>query len=82
MSKLVEFNNVRRKSRLAYTVLYRKARPIVVTLARNDTLRFKEHGRRATFDLPVDTAFKYAVRLHAFAQAAEKRRRKAAGGVL
>jgi hypothetical protein len=68
---------VRRRTARAYAVLYRSARPIVVTLLPGDVLEFREHGRRCRWLLAVDTAFKYAVRLKAFQDAAEKRRRKA-----
>jgi len=63
-----------RRTRLAYSVLYRKPRQIVVTLAVGDIIEFREAGRRAKWALPINTAFKYAVRLKAFTDAAEKRR--------
>ena len=67
---------VSRVTREAYSVLYVKARPIVVTLLPGDVLEFRESGRRGRWHLAVDSAFKYAVRLKAFADAAEKRRKK------
>lgn len=73
---MTEFNGVRRRTRGAYTVLYQKPRQIVVTLAQGDLITFRELGRRRVWGLNVDTAFKYAVRLEAFAMAAEKRRKK------
>jgi hypothetical protein len=69
---------VRRKTASAYATLYRKSRVIVVSLLPGDVLEFREHGRRGRWVLAVDTAFKYAIRLTAFAAAAEKKRRKAA----
>ena len=68
---------VTRRTRFDYSVLYAsasKARPIVVKIAAGDILQFREHGRRAVFSLAIDTAFKYAVRLTAFHQAAEQAR--------
>lgn len=69
---------VHRKSGRSYAVLYAKARPIVVTMLPGDVLEFREHGRRARFHLAFDTAFKYAVRLYAFALVAEKQRARKA----
>lgn len=43
-------------------VLYRSARPIVVQIAPGDILRFREKGRRQWFDLPIDEAFRIAVK--------------------
>lgn len=67
---------VSRRTTMSYSVLYAKPRQIVVTLVPGDILEFREHGRRGRWCLAVDTAFRYAVRLAAFAQAAEKRRSK------
>ena len=64
---------ISRRTAEAYSVLYVKARPIVVTLLPGDVLEFREHGRRGRWLLAIDTAFKYAVRLKAFHDAAEKR---------
>lgn len=68
---------VSRATRKPYSVLYsgdKKARRIVVTLAPGDILEFKEIRRRERFYLNIDTAFKYAVRMKAFADGAAKRR--------
>lgn len=68
---------VTRKTRGKYNVLYagdRNARQIVVTLGRGDVLEFSEYRRRETWLLPIDTAFKQAVRLTTLAKAREKRR--------
>lgn len=73
---MTEFNGVRRVTRGSYSVLYRKARRIVVSLEQGDLITFKEHKRRQKWALNTDTAFKYAVRIAAFAAAAEKRRNK------
>ncbi len=54
----------------------RHARPIVVRLMPGDLLKFSELRGRNAWVLPIDTAFKYAVRLQAFQDAAEKRRKK------
>jgi hypothetical protein len=74
---MTEFNGVKRVTRGAYSVLYVKERRIVVSLAQGDLITFKEHARRQTWSLPADTAFRYAVRLAAFADLARKRSRKA-----
>lgn len=67
---------VTRKTRMPYSVLYAKARPIVVSIKPGDVLEFREHGRRSRWLLSIDTAFKYAVRLQALHDAADKRRAK------
>lgn len=64
---------VKRRTAAVYRVLYNQPRHIVVTLAPGDVLQFREAGRREVFPLPVDRAFKFAVRLKADALAAEKR---------
>lgn len=64
---------ISRRTRLTYPVLYRKARRIVVTLSPGDLIEFREDRRRINWALPIDTAFKYAVRLKAFQVAAERR---------
>jgi hypothetical protein len=74
---MTDFNGVKRRTRGAYRVLYRKPRRIVVTLAQGDLLVFRESGRRQAWSLNADTCFKYAVRLAAFAIAREKRSGKA-----
>jgi hypothetical protein len=67
---------VKRATTGQYAVLYRKARPIVVAIERQDILVFREKGRRSRWTLPIDTAFKYAVRLQAFYDAAERKRNR------
>lgn len=74
---------IQRKTRGAYRVLYQQPRQIIAALCPGDLLEFREHGRRARFTLPIDAAFKLAVRIQAAADAAErkkqrKERRKAA----
>lgn len=67
---------IRRRTRRSYNVLYcsgNKARAIVVTLAPGDLLEFRESGRRTSWQLPIDSAFRYAVRLRALSEAAETR---------
>lgn len=66
---------VRRRTRSAYNVLYcggNKAREIVVAILPGDVLEFRESGRRGRWYLAIDTAFRYAVRVKAFTEAAEK----------
>jgi hypothetical protein len=68
---------VTRRTRRDYSVLYpsaRDARPVVVTIKPGDILEFREHGRRGRWQLAIDTAFRYAVRLQALAASAEKHR--------
>jgi hypothetical protein len=70
---------VSRKTVSAYRVLYQKPRPVVVTLCPGEErLEFRELGRRARFPLPIDIAFKYAVRLKATADAVERRAKRKA----
>ena len=69
-------SKVTRRTERSYSVLFTKARPIVVSILPGDVLEFREHGRRARFTLAVDTAFKYAVRLAAFAAMNEKRNKR------
>lgn len=69
---------VTRKTRGSYAVLYRKPRPIVVTLCLGDYLEFREHGRRTKFQLPLDTAFRSAIHAKARADAADKRAKRKA----
>lgn len=56
---------VRRRTERAYAVLYAKPRPIVVTIAVPDVLRFREAGGRDQWELPIVEAFRHAVRLAA-----------------
>lgn len=73
MAQLTRFNGVRRRTQASYAVLYRtKPKPIVVTLAANDTLIFRELGRRAHWTITADDAFRYVVRCQALAQSRVK----------
>jgi hypothetical protein len=70
---------VKRRTAGTYSVLScspRKARRIIVSILPGDVLEFREHGRRLRWVLAIDSAFKYAVRCKALAEAAERRRRK------
>jgi hypothetical protein len=67
---------VSRSTRGAYSVLFRRSNRIVVTMAPGDVLEFHELRRREKWSLNIDTAFKYAVRLKAFADGAAKWRAK------
>lgn len=64
---------VRRATARSYAVLYQKARPIVVSIIPGDVLEFRELRRRERWFLAVDTAFRYAVRMKAFADGAARR---------
>ena len=67
---------VTRRTRGAYAVLYPRPRQIIVTLAQGDLLEFREAGRRARFPLPIDAAFRQAVRVKAVAEMADRIARK------
>lgn len=69
---------VRRKTAAVYRVLFNQPRQIIVSLAPGDVLEFREAGRRAIFRLPIDAAFRYAVRLQAEAAARKKREERKA----
>lgn len=72
---------VTRVTTKSYCVLYvskRKARPIVCTILPNDVLEFREHGRRDRFLLPIEAAFRYAVRCKALADALDKHKKRCA----
>jgi hypothetical protein len=75
---MTELNKpVRRRTRRRYSVLYigdRKARQIVVELQPGDVLEFRELGRRGRWQLAIDSAFRYAVRMRALAECAQRRR--------
>lgn len=77
---MTELNKpVRRKTRSTYNVLYcggRKARAIVVELRPGDVLEFRELGRRIRWQLPIETAFRYALRRTAQAAIAARRPRR------
>ena len=67
---------VTRRTRTAYSVLYktpRHARQIVVTLQPGDLIEFRERGRRCRWRLPIESAFRYAVRRQAFAEMTARR---------
>ena len=67
---------VQRVTTREYAVLYRRPRSIVVRIEAGDVLEFREKGRRERWLLPIDTAFKYAVHLHARAEAAQRKIKK------
>lgn len=67
---------VTRRTRGAYPVLYRHPEPIVVSLDVGDLLTFRAARRRGVWTLPIDAAFRYAVRAKAFHESTEKRRAK------
>ena len=74
-------SRVTRKTEREYRVLYAcagKAKPIVCTILPGDVLEFKELRGRDRWTLAIDTAFRYAVRLKALADGAEKHRNKPA----
>jgi hypothetical protein len=69
---MIEFNNVRRRTRGAYSTLYRQPRQIAVSLEPGDLICFREVGRRQKFMLAADDAFRIAIR-HEAARAARER---------
>lgn len=70
--------DVRRKTTGQYRVLYSQSREIVVTLKPGDIIEFREAGRRSGFPLAIDTAFRYALKLHSDAAARAKREERKA----
>jgi hypothetical protein len=66
--------SVRRITRGFYRVLYAKPQRIVASLEPGDIIRFRAFGCRHTWDLPIDGAFRSAVRAKAIHDAAEKRK--------
>jgi len=67
---------VTRRTRGAYSVLYPRPRQIIVTLANGDLLEFREAGRRAKWMLPIEAAFRQAVRAKAASDLAARGTRK------
>ena len=67
---------VQRVTTREYSVLYRKARPIVVRIAPGDVLEFREKGRRGRWLLAIETAFRHAVQLQARADAAARKAKR------
>lgn len=66
-------NKITRKTRCAYRILYQQPRQIVASFCPGDIIEFREHGRRQRYSLPIDAAFRLAVRLHAEQQRREKK---------
>jgi methyl coenzyme M reductase subunit C len=65
---------VSRRTRSAYNVLYRhKPRQIVVSLMPGDLLEFRELGCRHRWQMPVDAAFRIALRTQIEADRRAKR---------
>lgn len=64
-----------RRTRLAYSVLERKPRQIVAAFCPGDLIEFRHAGCRKTFTLPIDAAFRMAIRI-----TVEARRRERKGG--
>jgi len=60
---------VRRVTRQPYQVLFpnnrNKARRIVAQIGLGDVIQFREHGRRQWYALPIDEAFRMAVKCSA-----------------
>lgn len=68
-----------RRTRGTYSVLYvgsRRARQIVIALLPGDVLEFRESGRRSRWQIPIDSAFRYAVHCQALASRSARRRRR------
>lgn len=76
---MTELNRiVRRRTRETYNVLYssaRHSRQIVIELKPGDVLEFRELGRRIRFALPIEDAFRIAVRRQAQRELARRRSR-------
>ena len=63
-----------RKTRGLYAVLERKARPVVVSFEPGDIITFKVYRGRIKFSLPIEAAFRVAVRVEVEARRNAKRR--------
>lgn len=73
---MIEINKpVHRITPDAYRVLYSHPEKIVVTV-KHDVIAFRHKGRRASFTIPIEAAFKIAVRNEANRIVAEKRAAK------
>jgi hypothetical protein len=70
--------NVQRRTRDLYRVLTNRERYIIVSLKPGDLLSFRENRCRATFELPIEHAFRIAVRAKVEADRRAKREGKAA----
>lgn len=75
---------VSRVTRGAYSVLFARPQQIVATFLPGDLLEFRAKGGRHRWTLPIDTAFRSAVRIAEAARQKEKkaRRRLASRGKL
>lgn len=68
--------SVARVTRGAYSVLYSTPQRIVVTLQPGDILEFRAKGGRHRWTLPIDSAFRSAVRIAEAAKRKEKAQRR------
>lgn len=59
------YRSVTRVTRAAYSVLYPKPRPIVVSIGPGDVIRFREKGRREEWAVGIGEAFRLCVRRRA-----------------
>ena len=70
-----------RVTRGAYPVLHHSSRrQVVVGLECGDVLTFREKGRRRRFSVPIDSAFRWAIRCQVEADRRQKREVKKLGG--
>ncbi len=70
---------VRRVTVEPYRVLWAsgsKAREIIVKIGPGDFLEFREKGTRARFYCPIESAFRYAVKITAFKAMMDKANKK------
>jgi hypothetical protein len=70
---------VTRRTREAYPVLFHKPERIVVSLEAGDLLTFRAAGRRHVWTLPIVSAWRYAIRMQALADAEQQRQDRKAG---
>ncbi len=62
-----------RRTRSSYAVLTRRPRQIVACFLPGDLIEFREAGCRHRWQLPIDDAFRIAIRIKAEALRREKR---------
>lgn len=71
---MTEINKaISRRTRGAYSVLYREPSQIVVTFCVGDLIEFREAGCRKRWQIPIDAAFRVALRAQVEAEKRAKR---------
>lgn len=70
---------VTRRTRDPYPVLFHKPERIVVSFEVGDLITFRAARRRQVWTLPIVSAWRYAIRLQALADAEQQRQDRKAG---